>query len=686
MGARERDATDAEPLAWLALAIFGAAGAIAAALLAEPLGELLLTPEPLDFWPEFVASGLVSPEPTELVRYAVAVAVPVAAAVAVVALRAHSLAPGWRRAGAAIGVAGSAAIVVLALVAWFERFEAEGVFATSRQEYFGDAAGIFALLAGLALAGAAASPRARTAVASALTLRRMAFAGPPLAVLLTCLLLAPALYTDSNFAAAPSFVAVHLPTTVSDVTALAAGLTPMVDHANQYANVLPYALEPPLAAFDFSPGATTAVYCLLSAVSLLALYRALALVTGLEAAALALYVPVVVVSMVPTGGEGASMVFNANTYQVLPDRLLFPCLVAWLCARHLRGLRPLAAWPIFLVAGLGAINNLESGGAAVVAAAAALAVGGGAWTRAVLGRLALQLLAGVGAAVAVVIALTLAVSGSLPDPAQMSYYSRLFGAQGFGTIAMPEVGFWWLVYATFAGALVLAAVRVARGDPERVLSAMLAFVGLLGLVAGVYYAGRSNKYTLIALFPYWGFALALLGWVVVRRIAADPRGGARAVARAGPLGLATLAGLGLALSAIGHIVPPWQQVDRLAGSAAGTSTLDVGAEAAFVATATEPDEPVLILSQNSHLIAREAGVRSVTPIADPVHVASGTQLTEVLAVLDEQGGSTVFTGTGLGLPLAESLLAGLEQRGYERVGADPASGLAEWRPAAATPG
>ena len=68
---------------------------------------------------------------------------------------------------------------------------------------------------------------------------------------------------------------------------------------------------------------------------------------------------------------------------------------------------------------------------------------------------------------------------------------------------MPSLGLHWVMYATYASALLTAAVRYVRDDPERILSGMLGFAGALGLVTGMYYVGRSAQFQLMILFPVW---------------------------------------------------------------------------------------------------------------------------------------------------------------------------------------
>ena len=68
------------------------------------------------------------------------------------------------------------------------------------------------------------------------------------------------------------------------------------------------------------------------------------------------------------------------------------------------------------------------------------------------------------------------------------------------------------------GGSLIAAVRYVRNDPDRVLTGMLAFSPIFGVVTGMYFVGRSSQYQLMLLFPAWGFSLALLAWTAARSL------------------------------------------------------------------------------------------------------------------------------------------------------------------------
>jgi hypothetical protein len=283
-------------------------------------------------------------------------------------------------------------------------------------------------------------------------------------------------------------------------------------------------------------------------------------------------------------------------------------------------------------------------------------------------------------AVLIVVGIDLVRSGELPDPSLITYYSRLFASQGFGMIAMPAVGLYWALYVTFSGALVLAASRARWAHSDQALTGLLAWAGVFGLAAGAYYAGRSNSYSLIGLFPAWGVAIAVLTLCVWRRVTAAVSVGA-AARRAGPLGLATLVAFGLAATTVTSIAAPWSQIERIASTSDDRDTFALDPVVRFVAKNTSRGEPVLFIGQNGHLIARDAGVRNVSPIGDPFHVVATEQLDDLFAALDEADGSTVFTldSSIPAIRLRAGLTANLRERGYIPVAAKPDLALTAWR-------
>ena len=221
--------------------------------------------------------------------------------------------------------------------------------------------------------------------------------------------------------------------------------------AAQYSNLLPYILALPFEVTGFEPGAVVGILTLLTGIALLAFYRVLVGVTESSLSGLALFIPVVALSLTPTGGAGALVENNANVFQIMPIRYVGPAVVAWLLVRHLGGRRPdVGPRGIFFVAGLAAISTPDFGVAAAMAAGAALVLlaATGPDPRGRTPRVLRDALVGILVAAAVFALITLIRSGSLPDPSVLSYYPDLYGSKGFGLIPMETIGFHWFLYAT----------------------------------------------------------------------------------------------------------------------------------------------------------------------------------------------------------------------------------------------
>ena len=323
-------------------------------------------------------------------------------------------------------------------------------------------------------------------------------------------------------------------------------------------------------------------------------------------------------------------------------RFAGPWLLAWLVARHLdrpeRGRRA-RTWPLFLVGGLVAINNVDHGLPALGALVAALL-----WTtpltRERLGRLALDAAIGLLAAFALVSLITLVRAGALPDLTLLLRFAQLYAAAGFAMLPMPRLGLHTLIYVTFAAALVVATVRALRGDGERTLTGLLAFVAVFGLGSGAYYAGRSHPEVLVTSFAAWSFALALLTLLVVRRLAARAEHGRRWPEPAAAL---CLLAFGVAGCSLAQTPTPWSQIDRLGET--GEAIFRVPRGQGFVAAHVRRGERVAILLQLGHRIAENVGVTNVSPYTTAFATPAVSQLHDVVRALRREGGTKVFVPT-----------------------------------------
>ena len=663
---------------YLAAGVCGAAALIIGLLLGPAIGEAIVPTQDFDYFLGSQGPFFNQPEPTEFARYAIAALAAVMAASAVV-LAANWDLPAWaRRASAVLSVVVPIVVVIALIVAWFDRGLLDR-FLNERFEFFDNLQGVVALVLALVIAVAAGNETVRRFCDRATSNRRLIKWAPVLALVVAILFLLPAIQTEGSFPGASLFVSSHMASTVAGFEAFANGATPGVDVAAQYSNLLPYPLTPLFEFADFEPGAMTIIFAALNLAILLCFFRVLTAVAGSAVVAVALFVPVVALSVTPSGGEGAGVVNNANVFQVMPIRYLGPAVVAWLLMRHLcRARRDVGVFGIFLVAGLAAISTPDFGVATVIAASIALLLASATepspW--ACMRRLGRDALLGIAAAAALFTLITLLRSGSLPQPDVLLYYPELFGAKGFGLTRMDTIGLHWLLYATFAGALILAAVRATAGETNRVLTGMLAFFGVLGLAAGVYFVGRSNQFTLIALFPTWGMTIAMLALVVLRSLAERSPGlsGARTL---GPLGWAVLVALGLAIAGVGWLQAPWKQVDRLTTEIDFPTFFAADASVPFVEDRTDAGEPTAFICRNGYLLAERAGVRNVSPIDDPQSIAAYSQVGEIVDALRSAGGSKVFTCEKFS-PLRDEIDQSLAARGFTKVGEDQSVLITEW--------
>jgi hypothetical protein len=514
---------------------------------------------------------------------------------------------------------------------------------------------------------------------------------PATAVVATAVFLLPAVITDATVGQGgvltPSGVALH----AEGYMAVIDGRTPLVNYIGEYANLLPLAIAPLLSALGSSITAFTILMCTLSGIALLAIYSVFVSVTRRPWAALALYVPFLALSLFPWHDTGPFREFAGNYYAILPDRLFGPFVLALLCALSIRG-RRIPAWSLFLVAGLSVINNSEFGVGALIATVLALVLGS---ERSVpLSRRLVDLgrgaAVGLSAAVAIVCAVTLVRTGSLPNPSLLSYYGRLVLRESFGLIPMPSLGLHWAVYATYAGALLMAAVRYARDDADRTLTGLLAFSGAFGLATGMYFVGRSIEFQLMILFPIWALSLALVAWAAagaLRSARADRR---RLSVLLLPAAVA-LIGFGVMVSAIDRVSPPWRQVDRLVDG--GRAIDDTPNAQRFIESRTGPGDHVLVIGTPlDHRLADRAGVRNVSPFNGFIALVSPAEADRSLNQLEDEGGNEVFEAVTAPSAINPywSKLTGfatiLRQRGYRLVERDPSSGLRFWRRAASAAG
>jgi hypothetical protein len=662
-----------EDIAWLGLVPLTLVLLASALWLAPSLSHLHPGPTEQVF-PEWRL--LLKPEPLEATRYLIAAVGPVILAALVLAVGTRH--PGRRSAD---GLVIAIQLTGAGFLAWSVAHQIHLVPITSPSYFDPLLLSVPNVIAGLVIgtaltALAYAGPELRPAGLRRAVdwLARRSWLAVAIAVALTAIWLLPALVTDVTVRHAGPVAGGHIPAQAEDYFSVANGRTPLVDYIPIYASLLPLALEPVLRTFDLSLTAFSISMCALSLVGLLTVFGAFHVITRRLWVALALYLPFVAISLFPWDRDGAQWDYNGNYYGFFPGRYLGPFLVMWLCALSLRG-RRVPPWAVFFAAGLTAANNAEFGVPCLMAAAVALAFGADRSlpVRARASALAVSAAAGIGGALALVCGVILVRSGELPSPSFATYWSSTFARDGYGLEPMPTLGLHWAIYLTYAAALLSAAVRYVRRDPDRVLTGMLAFSGILGLLTGFYFAGRSVPWQLMLLFPIWAFALSLLTFMVVGSLR-RARGDSLRLRRLALPAVATLTGFGVMIAALVRFPAPWDQVDRL--MVGGRAVYDQPAAQRFVETHTTAGEHVLIMGTPvDHRIAARAGVVNTSPFFSVLGLLSERDAERAINLLEDDGGRIVLERVSDSIPQLARIL---RQRGFERVEKDPASGLVEW--------
>ena len=209
---------------------------------------------------------------------------------------------------------------------------------------------------------------------------------------------------------------------------------------------------PSLGAFTVSMAAITGV-------AMLAIYGVIRRVVESPLATLVLFLAFMATSFFIMRGTPVDRYSFADYFGVFPLRYAAPFFVFYLLARYLCGEWPRRAAVIFVVAGLGVLNNGDFGvpalGATVIAVVAAADVPRDRrWWAERAGEAVLGLVA----ALMLVSILTLARAGELPHVSLVFSYARLFALAGYELLPMPWFGLWVAIYLTFVAALVLAAL------------------------------------------------------------------------------------------------------------------------------------------------------------------------------------------------------------------------------------
>jgi len=645
-------------VAWLALVPCALLTAAVVALLGPPLGRTFLAPGSDVFWPTLASK--VRPEPAEHGRYLLSLLGPVLVAGAALA---SARRPPQLEAALARRAVMAAQLLLIGFVALCFLAQYDVVLSAFRPVWRATHVRYFTLPT---LAFALAAPplalallRRRTDVAARVRVlareTRVRRTGALLvAILLTALWLLTAVDTDGSIDLTASAVLIHLPWSLSEPFAILNGRTPLVDFHAQYGQLWPYVAAATMKLFGASIGVYDVCAATCSGLALLAVYATLRRVVRSSAAALALYLPFMATGFFMKVGPPDNRYGPANLPSLWPVRYGGSYLLLWLLVRHVTGAAPRRAWLLFGAAGLVLINNPEFGTGAVAAAAVALVAAHPPRSRAAAVRLLAEAVGGLAGAVVLVAVGTLLRSGSLPHFGWALKFSRLYGVSGWEMLPLPRIGIYFVVYVTFAAAVVVAIVRALRREADVALTAALMWSGAFGLLAGAYFAGRSHPQVLIDLFSSWALSVVLLTIVAVRALAA------RDWRAPSPAELAVLFGLGLTICSLAQLPTPWGQVARLRRTTA--PIYERREVARFVAEQTRRGEKVVLLMPLGHRIAYEIHRVDVSPYASMQEIATVQQLRATVAALRREGGRKLFITTEVTFP---EQLAFLREAGFQ---------------------
>jgi hypothetical protein len=666
--------------AWLSAIPAAGLVALAAWLLGPPLGDLTSPAGGYTFTPEF--AKVVRPEPTEHARYLIALTLPLAISLAVCfSPRWLSRIPPRTAREGAVAVQALLAAIVAACYGAQDRLTFGAVYTqghgTIQMSYFTPAT----LLAAAGLAGVtiAVLRQARTqGVARALLRdsRPKRLAALSVAVLMTALWLSHAVETDRTLANAPFDMRFNFAFTLNETFALLNGLTPLVDFTAQYGSLWPFVVALPMLALGKTVLVFSIAMCTVSGFALLSIYSVLRRIVRSSLGALLLYLPFLATSVFWVLGERTNHSTVATYYAIFPLRYAGPYFLAFLTARLIEhGMRPSAAYPLFLVGGLTILNNLEFGVPALGASIVALAwaATGTARPSLHLSRFALAAGAGLMTAPVLVCLLTLARAGSLPELDRLTDYARLFAVAGFAMMPVPGLlGLHLVIYLTHVTAVVVGTVRAVQGARDRLLTGMLVWAGTFGLGSGTYYIGRSHPLPLKFLFSAWALSLALLTIVVVRGLLHRRPSIAAAL---------VLVGFGVAACSLAQMPTPWGEARRFDSPYVATTESDNSphplapptdpATQRFVSTIADGPKrfvyargaPIAIMLRTGHRIADAYGVRNVSPYSGMESTPTVERVEAVLDALEHAGGNTLI----LPNPVDGGIFPALERRGFRLV-------------------
>lgn len=605
----------------------------------------VVSPADGDYWIRPLRSSILKPEPTEHARFLLSLLGPVM--LGAVTLTSPRMRPVAQRLAAPVLVtAGRVVLVAFIVVAVLaQRAVSYGVNygspAPFRAVYFTVptlvTATVFAVAFATALRSSSFVSHVSRAVCETRTKRIVGLGG---GVLLVAIWMMTAFNSDTSLLSVNSSVWDSMPFWIDEPYAILNGQAPLVDFNAQYAHLWSYVTAGALTVFGRSFSVYTSVMILGTTVAMLAVLDVFRRLVASSAIAFLLFLPFVATSFFMEDGPLDNRYAPTNLFSLFPVRYGGPFVLLWLTVRRIQRRPRAPPVLIFAFAGLAMINNPEFGLPAFVATLTALGAVECARTPAGIVRLLGCAVVGLAGAAAAVAALTLAVAGGWPRFGMLATFPRAFAA-GFGMMPMPAIGFHLVLYATFAAAIVVAAVRLVEAADELRLTGALVWSGVFGLGASAYFVGRSHPQVLINVFSAWSLALSLLVIVMVRGIVEQTS------RRPGLVEMLVFAGLGLCVCSIAQTPTPWSQWDRiaLAQRDAGPIERFMATQRAALAVATTRGEPVALLMYEGHRIAEDLGLVDVTPYANVGSMPTRWQWARMLKALRRAGGTKIFAST-----------------------------------------
>jgi hypothetical protein len=453
--------------------------------------------------------------------------------------------------------------------------------------------------------------------------------------------LLPTVFTDQNVALAPPTHNYHLAFQMGEFAAVLNGRVPLLDFHPQYENLLGLLLRPVFGVTGFSFTTFSGAMAALSLTGMLLIYGVFVRVTGSSWIGLLLYVPWLGVSLASM--EPADEVSTFSYHAVGPFRYFGLFVLAYAAVRYLAAPRFRRLAVVSCVAGFVALNNLDFGAPAAA----------GLWASALLfpppgtSRIRQTLCAsgvfvgGVALAFAGYWLVVRLSCGAWPHASALIEYQRTFAVLGFNMLPLPQVGVYWVVYATFILAVLYAVfVRFSESAAafpyrRRLSTGMLAYGGVAGLGSAAYYVGRSHPAVLVTLYAAWAFVAALLAHRVLADVwAARSRGPERAYAIHA---IPAAAILGLWCWFLPFVLggPDVRaEIRRLVNAPAARGDTRRGQLVSLVAKYVPRGEPTVILYPDAHWLALEASVNNMCPFAHPDSVLLKAQSAPVLESIE----------------------------------------------------